>query len=83
MKKVAKVKIRVMMYKENHSICEFIGYGPGYDGSNRGYLSDCRVAGRHTMTPKFMEEICSAPDLPSCNPDYLYRTIMGECNNLG
>ena len=57
------------------------GYNETYE-DNRGSRSG-RVAGRNTMPPKFMEEVCSIPDEPTCNPAHMYRTIMGECNNLG
>ena len=58
------------------------GYADGYDASTRGYRSG-RVAGRNTATPKFMEEICISTEEPTCDPTYMFRTVMGECNNLG
>ena len=60
----------------------FVGYGPGYDGSNRESRSG-HLAGRKTLYIEFIEEICPTPDEPTCNPEYLFRTILGECNNLG
>ena len=60
-----------------------LGYGNGYDGSTRPYRSG-RVAGGNTPPPKFLKELChSIEEEPTCNADYKYRTILGECNNLG
>ena len=58
-----------------------LGYEDGYDDSERPYRSG-RVAGRNTAPPRFMEEFCEVRDEPKRNPDYPYRTICGECNNL-
>ena len=58
-----------------------LGYNETYV-DNRGYRSG-RVAGRSTMCPAFMEEICDVKLEPTCDHAYMYRTIMGECNNLG
>ena len=29
-----------------------------------------------------VEEMCSPAYEPDCDPDYAYRTISGQCNNL-
>ena len=42
-------------------------------GKNRSGISKVAV----------MEEMCSPSYEPNCDPDYKYRTISGECNNLG
>ena len=61
-----------------------LGYGNGYDDSTRQYRSG-RVAGESkAIHPKLLEEMCHLiEEEPPCNADYKFRTIMGECNNLG
>lgn len=37
-----------------------------------------------TQTPVFMQEICNVLQVDPCDPfETPFRTIMGECNNLG
>ena len=68
-------------HRSSHLVIS-LGYGNGYDGSSRSYRPG-GVAGGNTAPPRFIEEFCTVPEEPTCNPDCKFRTIMGECNNLG
>ena len=59
------------------------GHGGGGHGGGRRPHRPGHTAGGHTRPPPLVEEICSTSEEPTCDPEYKYRTINGECNNLG